>query len=145
MKNLIMNMNQLVADLSVLYRKLQNFHWNIEGKEFFVLHAKLEEYYDGVNDQIDEVAEQILMLEGQPLGTMRDYLEIAKIKEAENVRVKADHVYSSLREDFSYIKESLLALKKDAERAGADEVGAMVDGMVAHYSKAIWMLRQSQD
>ena len=44
MSKLVSNLNQLLADLNVLYRKVQNYHWNIKGKEFFQLHAKLEEY-----------------------------------------------------------------------------------------------------
>ena len=36
------------------------------------MHEKLEEYYDEINEQIDEVAEHILMLNSEPLGTMKD-------------------------------------------------------------------------
>ena len=43
---------------------------------------KLEEYYNKINDQIDEVAEHILTLNAQPLGTMKDYLETTTIAEA---------------------------------------------------------------
>ena len=35
-------LNELLADLNVFYRKLQNYHWNVEGKDFFQVHAKLE-------------------------------------------------------------------------------------------------------
>ena len=28
-------LNQFLADLNVFYRKLQNYHWNIQGKDFF--------------------------------------------------------------------------------------------------------------
>ena len=75
MEKIVNELNGFLADLNIFYRKLQNFHWNIQGKEFFVLHAKLEEYYDDVNLQIDEIAEHILMLGKEPLGTMKEYLE----------------------------------------------------------------------
>ena len=45
MENLINNLNIYLSDLNVFYRKLQNYHWNIKGKSFFVVHAKPEEYY----------------------------------------------------------------------------------------------------
>ena len=38
------NLNTFLSDLNVFYRKLQNYHWNIKGKDFFVIHGKLEEY-----------------------------------------------------------------------------------------------------
>ena len=43
-------LNELLSDLNVFYRKLQNYHWNIQGNDFFVIYSKLEEYYDEVNE-----------------------------------------------------------------------------------------------
>ena len=31
-------LNEFLADLNIFYRKLQNYHWNIEGKDFFQVH-----------------------------------------------------------------------------------------------------------
>ena len=62
MEILVKNLNCLLSDLNVFYRKLQNYHWNVKGKDFFTMHVKLEEYYDEINEQIDELAEHILML-----------------------------------------------------------------------------------
>ena len=66
MENLVKDLNCLLSDLNVFYRKLQNYHWNIKGKDFFNVHVKLEEYYNEINEQIDELAEQILMLGNEP-------------------------------------------------------------------------------
>lgn len=142
-KELVVSMNQLLADLSVLYRKLQNYHWNIKGKAFFTLHAKLEEYYDFVNEEIDEVAEKILMIGGQPLGRMKDYLEISKIQEADNVKVGPYEVVENVEKDFRYIKTLAVALKEQADEAKVYEVSSMADELISEYSKAIWMLNQS--
>ena len=142
-KELVVSMNQLLADLSVLYRKLQNYHWNIKGKAFFTLHAKLEEYYDFVNEEIDEVAEKILMIGGQPLGRMKDHLEISKIQEADNVKVGPYEVVENVEKDFRYIKTLAVALKEQADEAKVYEVSSMADELISEYSKAIWMLNQS--
>lgn len=37
-------LNELLSNLSVFHCKLQNYHWYVEGKEFFQTHTKLEEY-----------------------------------------------------------------------------------------------------
>ena len=42
---MIEKLNKLLSDLNVFYRKLQNYHWNVKGHDFFTIHAKLEEYY----------------------------------------------------------------------------------------------------
>lgn len=98
--NLEQNLNELLADLNVFYRKLQNYHWNAQGKDFFRTHEKLEELYNEVNESIDEIAEHILILGGQPLGTLKDYLAVSTIQEAENKKVKSDEIYSNLITDF---------------------------------------------
>lgn len=145
MVELLKELNEFLADLNVLYRKLQNYHWNVKGKSFFVLHGKLEEYYNGVNSEIDEVAEKILMLGGQPLGTLKDYLEISNIKEAENVKISGDEVLKNVLEDFTYAKKKAEAIKAKAEDASAVIISAYMDGVIEEYSKACWMLTQSME
>ena len=145
MSELLKELNEFLADLNVLYRKLQNYHWNVKGKSFFVLHGKLEEYYNGVNSEIDEVAEKILMLGGQPLGTLKDYLEISSIKEAENVKISGDEVLKNVLEDFTYAKKKAESIKVKAEEASAVIISAYMDEVIEDYSKACWMLNQSME
>ena len=51
MEEINKNLNQLLADLNVFFRKLQNYHWNIEGKDFFIFHEILEKYYDCILEE----------------------------------------------------------------------------------------------
>lgn len=143
MENILKELNQFLADLNVFYRKLQNYHWNIEGKDFFVIHSKLEEYYDEINESIDEVAEFILTKNGQPLGTMKDYLEITKITEAENKKVNSELVFNELINDFSYLLKNVKAIKKQAEKENDDVASTFMDEFIADYSKKLWMLNQT--
>ena len=73
-------LNQLLSNLVVEYHKLQNFHWYVKGKDFFPVHAKLEELYDYVNEAVDEVAEHLLMIGGKPKASLKEFLEAASIK-----------------------------------------------------------------
>lgn len=143
MENIIKELNQFLADLNVFYRKLQNYHWNIEGRDFFIIHGKLEEYYDEVNKSIDEVAEFILSKNEEPLGTMKDYLEITKIAEAQNKKVNSDVVFNELIKDLSYLLKNVKAIKKEAEKEGDDLTSAFMDDFIADYSKKLWMLNQT--
>jgi len=143
MENIIKELNQFLADLNVFYRKLQNYHWNIEGKDFFVIHSKLEEYYDEVNKSIDEVAEFILTKNEQPLGTMKDYIEITKITEAENKKVNSDFVFNELIKDFSYLLKNVKVIKKEAEKNEDDVTSTFMDEFILDYNKKLWMLNQT--
>ena len=103
MEDLVKDLNCLLSDLNVFYRKLQNYHWNIIGKDFFVIHEKLEEYYDEINEQIDEIAEHILMLGAEPLGTMQDYLNTTCIAEAKNEKIKDCEMFENVIKDFAKV------------------------------------------
>ncbi len=81
---------------------------------------------------------------GQPLGRMKDYLEISRLSEAENEKISADKVLENVEKDFRYIKGEILALKAAADEANAYEVSALADELISGYSKAIWMIAQSR-
>ena len=80
MEEVIKKLNEFLSDLEVFNVKLQNYHWNVQGKGFFITHEKLEEYYDEIRVEIDEIAEHILALGYQPLGTMQDFMKNSKIQ-----------------------------------------------------------------
>ena len=132
MEKLVKNLNCLLADLNVFYRKLQNYHWNVKGKDFFTMHEKLEEYYDEINEQIDEVAEHILMLNSESLGTMKDYMENTSIVEAENKKIKSDAIFHNIVNDLGMllknIKEKGLEVTKISELIYKDNYTIDVNG-----------------
>lgn len=143
MENILNNLNTFLSDLNVFYRKLQNYHWNIRGKDFFIVHPKLEEYYTEINNEIDEIAEHILALGGQPLGTLKDYLNITKITEAENKKVNSTLVYNELIKDYTRLLQDVKNIKKIADTEGENKTSAMMDDIIEDYTSKIWMLKQS--
>ena len=145
MENILNNLNTFLSDLNVFYRKLQNYHWNIKGKEFFVMHSKLEEYYNEINSEIDEVAEHILALGGQPLGTLKDYINEAKITEAENKKVDSNLVFNEITKDFSTLLQDVVEIKKNADENQDYKTSALMDSFIESYSKKLWMLKQSME
>ena len=143
METLIKELNQYLSDLAVFYRKLQNYHWNVKGSDFFVVHEKLEEYYNKINDQIDEAAEHILTLNAQPLGTMKDYLETTTIAEAKNERICSTEIYKNIIKDFETLLERVNQIKEEAEKEKQYSASSLIDGYILEYSKILWMLNQS--
>lgn len=64
-------LNQQVANWTVAFTKLHNFHWYVKGPNFFALHTKFEELYDEASQFIDDLAERILAIGGNPVATLR--------------------------------------------------------------------------
>lgn len=139
--NLEQTLNEFLADLNVFYRKLQNYHWNAQGKDFFRTHEKLEELYNEVNESIDEIAEHILIIGRQPLGTLKDYLAVSTIQEAENKKVKSDEIYRNLITDFETLLKKSTEIKEEADKENDYATSALIDNYILNYGKHLWMIR----
>ena len=81
-KTIQSELNLQISNWSVLYTKLHRFHWYVKGPAFFTLHAKFEELYDEAALVVDEAAERLLAIGGQPVATLKEYLETATIEES---------------------------------------------------------------
>lgn len=142
MEDMINKLNIFLSDLNVFYRKLQNYHWNIKGSDFFTVHAKLEEYYNEMNILIDEIAEHILSIEGEPLGTLKDYLNKTNIVEAENKKVNSTTVFNEIIKDYSILLKNAYDIKSIADTNSESKTSALMDNIIEDYTKKLWMLKQ---
>ena len=143
MEEIVRNLNEFLCDLEVLNVKLQNYHWNVNGKGFFITHEKLEEYYDEIRVEIDEIAEHILSLGYQPLGTMQDFMKNSEIQEAKNEKIKTIPIVKNLIQDFETLKQKAVKIKEESEKESDYATSALIDNFLANYSKKLWMLNET--
>ena len=136
------DLNLLLSNLNVFHRKLQNYHWNITGADFFITHEKLEEYYNSINEQIDEVAEVIVAKKYHVMATMKEYLETSQIKEAESTQVKSCDIWNVLLQDYGTLIENCKKIKQDAENEGCPVASSLMDEYLKDYQKKCWMITQ---
>ena len=136
------DLNLFLSNLNVFYRKLQNYHWNVIGEDFFDVHSKLEELYNGINEQIDEIAEHILSMGEMPLGTMKDYLDIAQISETNNEKKCSKHIFETILKDYNILIENVNQIKEDADNQNKYSTSALMDEYLLNYEKTVWMIRQ---
>ena len=135
-------LNKLLANYVVEYHKLQNYHWYIKGKDFFQVHAKLEDIYNGINGAIDELAENILMIGYKPLASLKDFLAVADIEEAKMGNIKSKHIFKEVLKDFDKLLKDVLEIKKLADEQELYLISALMDDYVKEFSKNIWMINQ---
>ena len=139
----IENLNEFLSDLEVMSVKLQNYHWNVQGKGFFITHEKLEEYYDEIREQIDEIAEHILALGYQPLGTMEDFEKNSEIKEAKNEKIKSLPIIKNVIQDLNILQQKAIKIKQEAEKQSDHATSALMDNYLGNYAKKLWMLNET--
>lgn len=134
-------MNLHLANLNVFYRKLQNFHWYVTGKNFFTIHEKLEELYDEISEKIDELAERILMIDGKPYGSLKKYLEITTIIERDESYVSSEEIMKTLLQDYTNLLSEVKKIKELADDDSDYGTSAMIDEYISSYEKTLWMIK----
>jgi starvation-inducible DNA-binding protein len=134
------DLNTLLADATVFYQKLRHYHWNVEGRKFFELHEKFEELYLRWADQIDEIAERVLMVEGVPLHTLASMLNVARIDEDESIP-PAPEMVDNILADMNTLHASSGQVVEAAEDAGDRGTANLMDDLRDAMEKDLWMLR----
>ncbi|MRX72399.1 DNA starvation/stationary phase protection protein [Bacillus lacus] len=137
---LLNTVNKQVANWTVLYVKLHNYHWFVTGKDFFTLHEKFEELYTEAAVHIDELAERLLALEGKPVATMREILELSSIDEA-NGQETAEQMVEQVCSDFTQVAEELKEGMDLAAEVGDETTGDMLLAIHQSLEKHNWMLK----
>ncbi|MGG4265542.1 Dps family protein [Peribacillus simplex] len=138
-KKLGILVNKEIANFSILYTKIHNYHWFVNGPHFFELHQKLEELYKEVTSNYDELAERLLAIGEKPVATLKEYMELTTIEEATGNENTEDMVQSVIS-DFEKLSEEFLEIIEVAEEE--DPVTAdMLTGMKKSLNKHAWMLR----
>jgi starvation-inducible DNA-binding protein len=133
-------LNKQIANWTVLHMKLHNYHWNVKGPHFFTLHAKFEELYNEAAAHIDELAERVLALNGQPIATLGECLRDASVEEASGIET-AEQMIETLIDDFNTLLAELKDGIKTAEQADDEATADMLLSIRSRLEKHVWMLK----
>ena len=132
---------RLLADEHVLYVKTRNFHWNVTGLHFGSLHALFEKQYDELAETIDEVAERLRSLGGIAPGSMKEFLELARLGEQPGARLAAEKMIAALLSDHEAVIQTLRSDVEAAGKAGDEGTADFLTGLLEAHEKTAWMLR----
>ena len=135
----VQRLNEITANLGVLYAKLHQHHFYVKGQDFYKLHELFETQYNEVHEQFDEVAERILMIGGKPVSTLGEFLALATIKEAPYTTEKsARQMVEETVADFELFRTQLeAAIHSDMDEVSQD----LLIGMKAVYDKHLWTMK----
>lgn len=132
-------LNEITANLGVLYIKLHQHHFYVKGRSFYRLHEVFEEMYNEVHEQLDAAAERVLMIGGKPVSTLGEFLQLSSIQEAPYTTEKSSD--QMCRETLADFKWMVTLLEKGIGSDAIDNVTEdLLIGMKAYYDKQIWML-----
>lgn len=138
-QTVVASLNRQIANWTVLFVKLHNFHWYVKGDQFFTLHLKFEELYGQATLHIDDLAERVLALGGKPVARMTDCLEQASVREAtgdETAQQMVEAVVADYRTLVGELKDGM----KLAQDQGDETTADMFLALHTELEKHVWML-----
>ena len=135
-------LNTLLADEHVLYVKTRNYHWNVVGPRFNDLHKFFEEQYTLLAGMIDETAENARQFGGVAAGSMKEFLELSRLKEHPGRLPDENGMVQDLLDDHETV---IRALREDIDKADdeyeAADAADFLTGQLEAHNKMAWMLR----
>lgn len=138
-QDLVIGLQQLLADFQIHYTNLRGFHWNIKGKDFYLLHEKFEVMYDDAAEKVDEIAERILMLGETPIHRFTDYLKVNKVKET-GVVTGGEEAVKVILDSYKQLIASERALIDKAGEIDDEATIALMSDYISEQEKEVWML-----
>lgn len=132
-------LNNLLANYSVHYQKLRNYHWNVKGAEFFDLHEQFEKQYNEALNNIDAIAERIRIFGKTPMSTLAEYLETSTIKETVT-SLSADLMVRELLSDYRKLLEFMCAVVEVAMNQNDSGTEEMIKKFIHNMEKHHWMM-----
>jgi starvation-inducible DNA-binding protein len=143
-ENISKGLSLVLAESFLLYMKTHNYHWNVKGPMFQTLHVMFEGQYTELWNALDEIAERIRSLGFSAPGTLKEYLNLASIKEIDGVPSAEDMVRDVLAGSEAVSRQSrkVLAL---ADKAGDDPTVDLMTTRMQIHEKNAWMLRSLID
>jgi starvation-inducible DNA-binding protein len=135
---IVIALNHLLANYQVHYHKLRNYHWNVEGPDFFELHGTFEEDYKLTEKNIDEVAERIRVFGIKARLSIVDNLELSEIKETK-LTISALEMVREVLKDFEILHSKMLDVLNAALETGDNATELMISEFMRALEKRNWM------
>lgn len=134
-------LNQLVADLSQMAAVIHQTHWYMRGPEFLFLHPLMDEYQDEINDQLDEVAERLIVIDGAPYSTLEEFAEHSGIQSIPGAYdATIDERFAHFIAGYRHLQKVYQEGIDTAGQEGDDSTQDILTGFHTAIEKRIWML-----
>ena len=133
-------LSNVLSDTFILYLKTHNFHWNVTGPRFPMLHSMFEEQYNELWSAVDAIAERIRSLGFIAPGSYGEFTKLTYLQESP-VATNAEEMIAELLRDHETAARtvrSALAVARTAVDAPTEDL--LTQRLAAH-EKAAWMLR----
>ncbi|RVU71340.1 DNA starvation/stationary phase protection protein [Lactobacillus xujianguonis] len=134
-------LNQLVADLTQMHMVVHQHHWYMRGERFLKLHPYLDHVMDELADQLDQVSERLVTLDGSPVSTLGEIVKMTKIPDEKgNWDETINERYAKIIDGYHYLDKLYEKGIEVSAKEGDDSTNDMLIAFHTAVEKRIWMM-----
>jgi starvation-inducible DNA-binding protein len=139
-RNVIVILNNRLADAIDLQSQVKQAHWNVKGPHFIALHELFDKISDVVLEQIDEIAERITSLGGTAEGTVAVAAKRSQLKNYPlSITAGKDHLFY-LSTQLSVYGKAVRADIDGTDQLGDKDSADLMTGISREIDKYLWFI-----
>ena len=120
--------------------KAQNFHWNVEGADFYQLHLLFETIYEEVYGAVDAFAENIRKIKAYTPASLSRFSTLTEVSDEVEV-LEPSAMVAELLNDAEKMQEIMKVVFAEAEARGEHGLSNFLADRQDAFAKHAWFLR----
>lgn len=136
---IVSKLNILLANYQVFFHKLQNYHWNVVGSDFYDIHEITESMYMNALKNVDEIAERVRVFGKIPAYKMTEYLSESTIKETTH-DMSADYMLKEITKDLEILSGFIIESHEISSKNGDISSSHLMSRIMNDLEKSHWQL-----
>ncbi len=122
--------------------KAQNFHWNVEGSDFYQKHKMFQKIYEEVYAAVDDFAENIRKLKAYTPASLYRFSALSAVDDEVEI-LEPQAMVSELLRDSEKMQEIMKVLFQEAEDRGEHGLSNFLADRQDAFAKHAWFLRST--
>ena len=122
--------------------KTQNFHWNVEGIDFYQKHKMFQKIYEEVYAAVDDFAENIRKLKAYTPASLYRFSALSAVDDEVEI-LEPQAMVSELLRDTEKMQEIMKVLFQEAEDRGEHGLSNFLADRQDAFAKHAWFLRST--
>ena len=122
--------------------KAQNFHWNVEGIDFYQKHKMFQKIYEEVYAAVDDFAENIRKIKAYTPASLYRFSALSAVDDELEI-IDPQAMVSELLRDAEKMQEIMKVLFVEAENLGHHGLSNFLADRQDAFAKHAWFLRST--
>lgn len=132
-------LRQFLADTYALTVKAQVYHWHIKGNTFMQDHAFLGDFYENLQEAVDEIAERLRMQDQSAHITLGGLDKMRRLSDP-LLSADAQVMFTDLAKDQRTLITVIKGLITQASKEGDEGTADFLVGRLRYHEKSLWFM-----